>query len=86
MSIKGVYELRWTKLEVMAREIDIVVNLGEEKLNIPSPKTQCCRKISFEAYIYYLVYSMIPFKDRKERKIIREKQNVTKSTNVTKVL
>lgn len=54
MSIKGVYELRWTKLEVMAREIDIVVNLGEEKLNIPSPKTQCCRKISFEAYIYII--------------------------------
>lgn len=86
MSIKGVYELRWTKLEVTAREIDITVNLGEEKLNIPSPTTQCRRRISFEAYIYYLVYSMIPFKDRKEMKIIREKQNITKSINVIKVL
>lgn len=48
---KGVYELRWRRLEAMAKEIDMVVYLDEGKLNISSPKTQGQRRISSEVYI-----------------------------------
>lgn len=48
---KGVYELKWTSLEVMAKEIDMVVYPGEKKVNISSPTTENQGRTSFEVYI-----------------------------------